>query len=198
MRGTNSELATESSAGRGQPRPAWRARPPAATCEEALRSVADWFWRSDRAGLFEELGPSVARSLGWPALVLSGRPFRSVIADASGELCRQFERLTREQQPFRDLPLTLLARDGAKVAIKLSGVPQYDDLGRFAGYVGTGTEVALAPPPVDSGESSAAILAAELEKLVMENLRLRIALGAGAKGGEAVGDPAHEPGSKPV
>ncbi|SMF21564.1 Signal transduction histidine kinase [Tistlia consotensis] len=163
------------------------------TRDEALRSVADWYWRSGRDGLIEEIGPTVARSLGLPAQLLVGRPFGSLIADPAGELARQFERLTEAQQPFRELPLTLLAQDGAKVSMRLSGVPQYDAGGRFAGYAGTGTEVARPSPLVDDGESSAAILAAEVEKLVMENVRLRIALGSGGKAGRGRAAEEHEP-----
>ncbi len=183
MRGTNSELVAALPEAPSNERPdEERLEPLGALRDEALRSVADWHWQTDREGVLREAGPTIARSLGWPAQLLAGRPFHDLFADAKGQLARQIEGLLSEQQPFRDRSIALQTRDGGTVAVRLSGVPQYDRRGRFAGYVGTGTEVARPDRHGrDDPDGTAAVLAAEVEKLVMENVRLRIALGEGGR-----------------
>lgn len=181
MRGTYSELAAEPQGTVRAERPAAPERV-SATCEEALRSVADWQWRIDRDGLLTDIGQGIARTIGVPARLLIGQPFRGLVAEPSNELALAFERQIKEQRPFRGLALVLAAQGGAKTTVCLSGLPQYDVHGRFTGFVGTGTEEARVPAAVDDEESSAAILAAEVEKLVMENVRLRLSLSSQRSG----------------
>ncbi|HMP46206.1 MAG TPA: EAL domain-containing protein [Sphingopyxis sp.] len=112
-----------------------------------LRNYEDsrqgWFWSTDADGHIVYLTESVAQQLGRPAAELLGRPFLDLFlsSDAGSERQRSLPFLLTKQSKFDDLALRAAIPDGEERWWSVSGRPQFDAGGRFAGYRGSGTDV---------------------------------------------------------
>ncbi len=101
-----------------------------------------WFWSSDADGNLTYLTVSVAELLGKTPDELLGRPFANLFCHlgSKADLQRTLPFILVKQSKFDDLPLQA-ALDGEERWWAVSGQPQYDHMGKFAGYLGSGTDI---------------------------------------------------------
>lgn len=127
--------------------------------EDFVRSTADWTWEVDDNLNYISVSREVARVFGIPSQLLIGTYLFSLT---------YFKRLDRalistvesieDRVSFRNRPLTLNDVRGNKRSILLSGVPVFDPAsGRFAGYRGTGLDIAGHGPPLEESDDLAGL-----------------------------------------
>ena len=107
---------------------------------------ADWSWQIDAAKNLTAVSPRLAYALGDDARVLEGRSFLQILAGETWETgnfpaaLRTLADNIKNREAFRGLILPVAVK-GETLWWELSGVPQADESGAFAGYRGTGTDV---------------------------------------------------------
>ncbi|MEQ8309229.1 MAG: EAL domain-containing protein [Sphingopyxis sp.] len=101
-----------------------------------------WFWSTDTEGRITYITDAVAQMMGRPAASLIGTPFVELFlpADSHDERQRTLPFLMTRQSKFDDLPLRG-AFEGDDRWWAVSGRPQLDANGRFAGYRGSGIDI---------------------------------------------------------
>ena len=102
-----------------------------------------WFWATDREGRLTYLSQHIAQTLGEDPAALTGRPFSSLF-----ELDREADQGSQRTLPFllgthtSFTELTVCAAGRPDQAWwALSGIPQLDAEGEFAGYSGHGRDI---------------------------------------------------------
>jgi len=107
-----------------------------------LSLSADWVWEQDEAGRLTYVSDGAA--------VATGRPLQQLLnrrrQDFEGFECDEGVRLRYEtalarHEPFRDVVYGIAARDGSTRYLRISGEPLFDDVGRFIGFRGVGSDV---------------------------------------------------------
>ncbi|MCA0209425.1 MAG: EAL domain-containing protein [Proteobacteria bacterium] len=132
-----------------------RLAPPRAEAESALaaadalllvrnyeESGQGWFWSTDAGGRLTYITDSVAQLMGRTSGALLGTPLVDLFlpVDSHGERQRTLPFLLTRQSRFDELPLRS-AFEGDDRWWAISGCPQFDGGGKFAGYRGSGTDI---------------------------------------------------------
>ena len=120
--------------------------------EEALRlseqrfrdfamSASDWLWETDAEHRFTWLSPNVKDLVGVPPEWHYGKTRREIMAPGvDPELIEAHWQVLEAHLPFRDLEYLRRGPDG-DVWSSTSGVPVFDEAGRFQGYRGVGRNI---------------------------------------------------------
>ena len=102
----------------------------------------DWVWEVDAAGLYTYVSPRVEDFLGYAPEALLGRsPFALMPEAEAARVQTIFAGYVSERQPFKYLQNVNLHRDGRRIVLETSGVPVFDEGGRFIGYRGTDRDI---------------------------------------------------------
>lgn len=101
--------------------------------------ASDWMWETDSNGRFTYFSGRVTEVLGYEISELIGMRWRDLLAQ-DGTI-EQIEQAVHQQQPFRELEYELVAKDGDRRVVVISGTPVIGDNGAFLGYRGTGSDV---------------------------------------------------------
>ncbi|MBI4740003.1 MAG: response regulator [Betaproteobacteria bacterium] len=125
-----------------------------------------WFWEMDAGLRFSYFSANAASAIGRPVENLLGKR-RSELQGAAGDeerevWARHLESLER-RQPFNQFEYRVVTPDGI-AWLSISGVPVFDETGRFCGYRGTGTNV------------TARKLREEADSYVSEGTEVRLAI----------------------
>jgi PAS domain S-box-containing protein len=116
-----------------------------ARSEQRFRDFAevasDWFWETDSAHRVSYIsGGATSRSYR-PKDFLGRTLIEIARGDAKDAHWSRHLADLAAHRPFRDFAFSLAGADGAERFWSVSGIPMHDDLGRFIGYRGTGTEI---------------------------------------------------------
>jgi len=125
------------------------ARDEHAAAEKRFRDIAlvssDWFWEQDADLRFTYISEALETFTGVPPSWQYGKTREEIMSpDASGPDRIALDGLRRTclaHEPFRDFVYSHRGHDGVSRWMRISGLPVFDDGGRFAGYRGTGTEI---------------------------------------------------------
>jgi diguanylate cyclase (GGDEF)-like protein/PAS domain S-box-containing protein len=113
--------------------------------EERFRSLtelsSDWYWEQDRnfrftfmAGRNERLGVATNQHIGKTRWELPALNF------TEADWVRHRAQLERHE-PFRDVEVQRMGKDGRSTWAAISGVPIFDAAGEFCGYRGVGSDI---------------------------------------------------------
>jgi diguanylate cyclase (GGDEF)-like protein/PAS domain S-box-containing protein len=120
--------------------------------EEALRlseqrfrdfatSASDWLWETDAEHRFTWFSPNVKDLVGVPPEWHYGKTRREIMAPAvDPELIEAHGQALEAHVPFRDIEYLRRGPDG-DIWSSASGVPIFDEAGRFQGYRGVGRNI---------------------------------------------------------
>jgi len=105
--------------------------------EQLIVSSHNWIWEVDAHAVYTYASPQIMDLLGYrPDEVLGKTPF-DLMPDAEAQRIREiFGGIAARQEPFFRLENTNRHKDGRLVVLETSGVPFYDQQGRFRGYRG--------------------------------------------------------------
>ena len=113
-----------------------------ARMQNLIDTTSDWVWEMDDRGVYTYVSPQIRAILGYePDEVLGKTFFDFMPKDEAKRAADFFISQTRRQQPFRVLQNTNIRKDGSRVIIETSGVPFFDQEGRFSGYRGIDRDV---------------------------------------------------------
>jgi PAS domain S-box-containing protein len=126
-----------------------RARDEHAAAEKRFRDIAlvssDWFWEQDADLRFTYISDALETLTGVLPSWQYGKTREEIMSpDAAGPDRAALNALRRTclaREPFRDFVYSHRGHDGVSRWMRISGLPVFDDIGRFAGYRGTGTEI---------------------------------------------------------
>ena len=103
-----------------------------------------WFWELDAQLRFSYLSPNSVRATGRAIESLLGRSSRELVQElppADQAAWAAHLRDLDAHRPIEQYEFRLLDADGAWRWVKISGLPVFDEDGRFLGYRGTGSNV---------------------------------------------------------
>lgn len=104
--------------------------------------TSDWLWELDAQGRYTYSNPKVKELLGYePHEVIGKTPFDFMHPDEARRVGAQFETIAAEHREFHELLNVNRHKDGHEVVLETSGVPIFDDDGRFAGFRGIDRDV---------------------------------------------------------
>lgn len=168
-----------------------------------LRATVDWLWETDQDLTITHVSPQAARSLGVPAVHLVGKSLHALGRFGADDREReQTEAALEARRPFRDARFFIPRPDQDEIAVRLSGLPFYDqEFAAFRGYRGTAVVDEQAPATsLRRGNDDLQTLARALEDALLRSHELawRLARQGGevAAGGSAAAprsDTAAEP-----
>lgn len=103
--------------------------------------TSDWFWEQDADLRFTDVGSAAPLvSPNERSHIGRRRWEQSDICDPPGHFSEHRRKCLR-REPFRDFRYTRMAADGRVAHVSVSGVPLFDEAGKFLGYRGTGRDV---------------------------------------------------------
>jgi PAS domain S-box-containing protein len=114
--------------------------------EQRFRDFAaassDWYWEQDADFRFTFLSPAASAYTDMPVGEHIGRTRRELKPlGLTEQQWDEHEATLRAHQPFRNLRLHRIARDGSVRHFAISGIPVFGADGHFQGYRGTGTDI---------------------------------------------------------
>lgn len=114
--------------------------------EEKYRALVeannDWLWEVDANGVYTYASPRVKDILGYaPEEVVGRRPFDFMPPDEARRVSSVFAELAAARKPLVMLENVNLHRDGRRVVLETSGLPVFDEAGRYCGYRGIDRDV---------------------------------------------------------
>ena len=113
-----------------------------ARMQNLIDTTSDWVWEIDERGVYTYVSPQIRDVLGYePDDVLGKTFFDFMPKEDARRAADHFISITREQQPFRVLQNMNIRKDGRRVVVETSGVPFFDQDGRFSGYRGIDRDV---------------------------------------------------------
>jgi PAS domain S-box-containing protein len=109
--------------------------------EQRLRSLvettSDWVWEVDENGVYTYASPKARDILGYePEEVIGKRPSDFMDRYEAERAAAIFSDITASRRSFSGLEKASACKDGQKVVLESSGVPVFDNDGRFSGYRG--------------------------------------------------------------
>ena len=104
--------------------------------------ASDWFWEMGPDLRFTFFSERITQALGVPGSSMLGKTREDILAqDYDPETWDQHLALLREHKPFSDFEYQVNPPHGEPNYIRISGMPLFDDQGRFLGYRGIGRKI---------------------------------------------------------
>ncbi len=102
-----------------------------------VESTTDYIWEIDRNGRYTYYTPAFAGLLGYePDEIMGKTPFDLMPPAEAERVGAIFGPIAAAHRPFSMLENTVAAKDGTEIVMETSGVPIFDDSGKFCGYRG--------------------------------------------------------------
>jgi|GEM_PF-626189 PAS domain S-box-containing protein len=107
-----------------------------------VEATSDWIWEIDRSGSYTYASPKVMDLLGYmPEEVLGKKPFDFMPPDEARRTVKLFALIVKSRKPFSAFENINLRKDGRQTVLETSGVPVFDERGKFAGYRGIDRDI---------------------------------------------------------
>lgn len=136
--------------------------------EDFAEIASDWFWESDQDHRFTYFSGRIETALQIQPNTLIGTK-RVDLAHAGSTDVNWAAHLIdlRERRPFRNFEYSLKRpTDGAKIRLRVSGQPRFDESNQFLGYRGTGNDITIEHETVEKLKRSNTDLAARNGELL--------------------------------
>jgi len=116
--------------------------------ERRLRNLfevaSDWFWEADAAYTITYMSPQFFEAVGNPANVLHHSLFERMTGDdviVEADVLEDHFQALRDRMAFSRFEFAIRMPDGRTMHLQSSGIPVFDEKGRFAGYQGALTDM---------------------------------------------------------
>lgn len=107
-----------------------------------VETTSDWIWEVDRSGTYIYSNQKVDDILGYDRHDVIGRkPFDFMPPGEAQKIAKRFNELSKSRQAFSGLENINLHRDGHEVVLETSGVPVFDENGKYLGYRGIDRDI---------------------------------------------------------
>ncbi|OUR75710.1 hypothetical protein A9Q83_17080 [Alphaproteobacteria bacterium 46_93_T64] len=145
---------------------------------DITRAASDWIWETNAHGEITFVSDRAIQAVGLPPLLLKGKLLTELgtFHAAPGELSKAEAAVTKHI-PFRSVPMTIRNPEAEEKVFNISGVPVFNEKGRFTGYRGTSDDITARL----NAENDASISRADLEKAITEITHKNLQLETTAK-----------------
>ena len=110
--------------------------------KDLVETTTDWVWETDEDGKYTYSSPKVKDLLGYrPSDLIGKTPFRFMPKQEAKRIQKIFKERAGSRQPFYYLENTCRRKDGRDVVLETSGIPIFDEKGRFKGYRGIDRDI---------------------------------------------------------
>ncbi len=107
-----------------------------------IETTSDWVWEVNRDGVYTYASPKVQELLGYESNEVIGKtPFDFMPLEERERVAEMFRGLRASPQSFRGMENTNLHKNGRRVVLDTSGVPIFDEEGKFSGYRGIDRDI---------------------------------------------------------
>jgi len=107
-----------------------------------IETTSDWIWEVDKSGVYIFSNQKVKDILGHePHEVIGKTPFDLMPPNEAQKVAKIFRKLSKTRKPFSGLENINLHRDGHEVVLETSGVPVFDEQGKYLGYRGIDRDI---------------------------------------------------------
>jgi PAS domain S-box-containing protein len=129
--------------------------------------ASDWFWEMDEDLRFTYFSERVEEVVGVTAAFHIGKTREDLAGeDATTEKWQNHFRDLRDHKPFRDFRYDRKGPDGKLQYLSSSGLPVFDERGKFSGYIGIGSDLTFQIEVEEQVVKANERLAAAVESLV--------------------------------
>ncbi|MBE7637639.1 PAS domain-containing protein [Sneathiella sp. P13V-1] len=142
---------------------------------DITRAASDWIWETDADGSLTYVSDRAVQAVGLPPLLLKGKQLTDLgtFNAETGRLSKA-EAAIAKHIPFRAVPMTIIGREGDKKIFNISGVPVFNEKGRFVGYRGTSDDITARLVAEDEASSSKADLEMAIAEITRKNMQLEM------------------------
>ena len=107
-----------------------------------VESTTDYMWEIDQNGRYTYYTPAITALLGYgPDEVMGKTPFDLMPPAEAKRVAELFGPIAAAHLPFSLLENTMVTKGGAEIVMETSGVPIFDESGKFSGYRGIERDV---------------------------------------------------------
>lgn len=107
-----------------------------------IETTSEWIWEVDKNAHYTYVSPKIKELLGYEPKEIYGKtPFDLMSPEEAKKVKTQFQAYLNNLMPFKWLINVNLHRDGHEVILETSGVPVFDEEGKFKGYRGIDRDV---------------------------------------------------------
>ncbi len=109
-----------------------------------IESASDWAWEIDAAGKISYISPSYEKITGQSVRGFIGSPAVNVLRTGDSredDAEQQFLKAFQAHQPIKDVRHRVAAKNSAVLIASASGLPRFDQAGKFQGYVGWSRDI---------------------------------------------------------
>lgn len=142
---------------------------------DITRAASDWIWETDAEGNISYVSDRIVQAVGLPPLLLKGKQLTTLgifVKDRNG--ASKAESAIAKHIPFRSLPMSIKGSDGITKIFNLSGVPVFNEKGRFVGYRGTSDDITARLAAEDEASSSRVDLEQAIAEISHKNMQLEM------------------------
>jgi PAS domain S-box-containing protein len=142
---------------------------------DITRAASDWIWETNEDGKITFVSDRVAQAVGMPPILLKNRTLSSLgkfQSPLEGEISA--ETAIEKQIPFRTAAFEIADPSGDKRIYNLSGVPVFDEKGRFRGYRGTSDDITARLVAEGEAVASKADLELAINEITNKNIQLEM------------------------
>ncbi len=140
---------------------------------DVTRSASDWIWETDENNALFFVSERITEALGIPPAMLKGRNLFSIgVFRSQGDRPNLAVESVAARRPFRDAVVEITSPENERRTFHLSGVPVFDEAGRFKGYRGAGNDVTARVIAEENANRSRHELTELLEELRRKNEQL--------------------------
>jgi len=109
-----------------------------------VETTSDWIWEIDTENVYTYSNQKVREILGYERVEILGKtPFDFMPPDEARKLYKMFRKITESRQPFSRLENINIHGDGREVVLETSGVPIFDEHGKYLGYRGIDRDITM-------------------------------------------------------
>lgn len=109
--------------------------------QDYAEAASDWFWEKDANLNYTFLSAGVTRVTGITPAAMIGRRIWDVFSGADEISRADHQRDVEQHRIFRDYICDIVRPDGTMCTVRISGKPIFDEMGRFVGYRGVGSDI---------------------------------------------------------
>jgi PAS domain S-box-containing protein len=133
--------------------------------KELVEATSDWIWEVDKNAIYTYCSPKVIDILGYPPeQILGKKPFDFMSEHEAKRVAGLFLDIIKKRKAFAGLENINRHKAGHEITLETSGVPLFDDNGKFKGFRGIDRDITKRK----RAESNLENLNAELEKRIEE------------------------------
>ncbi|MEX0582805.1 MAG: ATP-binding protein [Sneathiella sp.] len=142
---------------------------------DITRAASDWIWETDADDRLTFVSDRVVQAVGLPPMLLKRKKLSDLgVFKPEADGGNKAEDAMEKHVPFRSVPLEIQDTSGEYKIFNMSGVPVFNEKGRYVGYRGTSDDITARLLAEDEALTSKADLERAINEITKKNIQLEI------------------------